>query len=123
MSKFKPCKCKNIPKEKFEYGELKEDRYFVKLKVVKKQQRQLIPAGQGKSGGWKVVTLKKELLEVTYPGYGGPRFKVRLSEADKYFLVINKTKYTAFPVLKASFAKNYEVINSNKNGSKKSNLQ
>ena len=122
MSKFKPCRCKNIPKEKFEYGELKEDRHFVRLKVKKKQVRQLIPAGHEKSGGWRVVTLKKEELEVTYPGYGGPKFKVKLSEADNYVLVINKTKFTAFPVLKTLFAENYEVINSSKNGSKKSNM-
>ena len=105
---FKPCTCYNLPEDRFEYmPELKTGNKFVTLKVEKKIKKVLVKGPLGKN--WKDKEFSRDLLIVTYPGYGGPVFPILSSEREKYVLVVNHTKRTAGPVLKELFRDRYGV--------------
>ena len=49
------------------------------------------------------VQLKDGKLIITYPTHVGPVFKIELKKKHLYYLVVNHTTKTAFPVKKARF--------------------
>ena len=104
---FKQCVCKNHPSHHMEYDELKVGNPYVKGWTEKKAKKELIGSGPN-IGKWRVTFLERDFFKITHPTHTGPVFNLLRAEAEQYWLVVDHTGKSAFPVLKTLFATNYE---------------
>ena len=103
---FKPCHCRNIPDEKFEYDEMKPGKY------VKVDETASVKKKQFADYEKKQILEKTENVEhkakFTIAGPGNPNgFIINGKDRGMYYQVRNVTKDTVFPVLKKLFKENY----------------
>lgn len=111
MTDFKPCKCLNLPQNQMEYQfpipVIKTE--FVTPEQTSNKKKIPVLTKFGKTE-WHEKTFIKETLKIQHP-LSGIDYSILKKDAvdQKYVLVVNLSKKTAFPVLKDVFEEKYSI--------------
>lgn len=103
---FKVCTWKAEPTHRVEYSPLKTGNKFVKLRTDVKVVREPVLSGQHK-GKYRNREIKKDVLEVQYPGYTVTVEEKLARDRELYWLVVNHTDKWAKTCEKARFKEFY----------------
>jgi len=103
---FKQCfhkKDSKLAQHHIEYDDLEVRSKFVTTKHEIKKEKVPQPNGFLKL----VVVAERTILRISYPDYSSPVFSILNQEKEKYYLVVNHTLKSAYPVEKDLFHQYY----------------